>query len=46
MGIRLNPPAGRPDDPYTKERQKVRSGSNSENLILKEVPLLLVICII
>ncbi|NXF86657.1 EFHC2 protein, partial [Eubucco bourcierii] len=23
MGIRLNPPAGRPDDPYTKERQKI-----------------------
>ncbi|NXG78198.1 EFHC2 protein, partial [Baryphthengus martii] len=23
MGVRLNPPAGRPDDPYTKERQKI-----------------------
>lgn len=33
MGFRLNAPADRPDDPYTKERQKVGSGSNSENLI-------------
>lgn len=24
MGVRLNPPASCPDDPYTKERQKVR----------------------
>ncbi|KAM6384024.1 EF-hand domain-containing family member C2 isoform 1-T1 [Alca torda] len=23
MGVRLNPPADRPDDPYTKERQKI-----------------------
>ncbi|XP_072708456.1 EF-hand domain-containing family member C2 isoform X3 [Ciconia boyciana] len=23
MGVRLYPPAGRPDDPYTKERQKI-----------------------
>ncbi|XP_074760965.1 EF-hand domain-containing family member C2 isoform X2 [Athene noctua] len=23
MGVRLNPPTGRPDDPYTKERQKI-----------------------
>ncbi|NWI26364.1 EFHC2 protein, partial [Sula dactylatra] len=23
MGVRLNPPAGCPDDPYTKERQKI-----------------------
>ncbi|KAM6418565.1 EF-hand domain-containing family member C2 isoform 1-T1 [Pluvialis apricaria] len=23
MGVRLNPPANRPDDPYTKERQKI-----------------------
>ncbi|NXX43704.1 EFHC2 protein, partial [Tricholaema leucomelas] len=23
MGIRLNPPGGRPDDPYTKQRQKI-----------------------
>ncbi|NXI52837.1 EFHC2 protein, partial [Chloroceryle aenea] len=23
MGVRLNPPGGRPDDPYTKERQKI-----------------------
>ncbi|XP_075287037.1 EF-hand domain-containing family member C2 isoform X1 [Opisthocomus hoazin] len=23
MGVRLNSPAGRPDDPYTKERQKI-----------------------
>ncbi|XP_075583157.1 EF-hand domain-containing family member C2 [Pelecanus crispus] len=23
MGVRLNPPTSRPDDPYTKERQKV-----------------------
>ncbi|XP_061215265.1 EF-hand domain-containing family member C2 isoform X2 [Neopsephotus bourkii] len=23
MGVRLNPPASRPDDPYTKERQKI-----------------------
>ncbi|NXL06265.1 EFHC2 protein, partial [Mesembrinibis cayennensis] len=23
MGVRLNPPASRPDDPYTKERQKM-----------------------
>ncbi|KAF1646473.1 EF-hand domain-containing family member C2, partial [Aptenodytes patagonicus] len=23
MGVRLNHPAGRPDDPYTKERQKI-----------------------
>ncbi|NXG62012.1 EFHC2 protein, partial [Hemiprocne comata] len=23
MGIKLNPPAGHPDDPYTKERQKI-----------------------
>lgn len=40
MGFRLNPPADRPDDPYTKERQKVRWGSNSENLILIKVSLL------
>ncbi|NXN96237.1 EFHC2 protein, partial [Rhinopomastus cyanomelas] len=25
LGIRLNPPACRPDDPYTKERQKILS---------------------
>lgn len=24
MGVRLNPPASHPDDPYTQERQKVR----------------------
>ncbi|NXK44208.1 EFHC2 protein, partial [Chauna torquata] len=23
MGVRLNPPASRPDDPYTKEREKI-----------------------
>lgn len=46
MGVRLNAPAVRPDDPYTKQRQKVRYGSNSENLIIIEVPLLLVIGII
>ncbi|NXI43529.1 EFHC2 protein, partial [Galbula dea] len=23
MGVRLNPPAGRPEDPYTRERQKL-----------------------
>ncbi|NXG44408.1 EFHC2 protein, partial [Psilopogon haemacephalus] len=28
MGIRLNPPAGRPDDPYTKERQKILDSMN------------------
>lgn len=43
MGVRLNPPAVRPDDPYTKERQKVRCSSNSENLFVIELPLLLVI---
>lgn len=33
IGIRVNPPASLPDDPYTTERQKVRGGSSSENLI-------------
>eukprot|EP00075_Anas_platyrhynchos_P015529 XP_027304782.1 EF-hand domain-containing family member C2 isoform X1 [Anas platyrhynchos] len=28
MGVRLNPPASRPDDPYTKERQKILDSMN------------------
>lgn len=46
MGVRLNPPASRPDDPYTKERQKVRwgcNGSNGEYVVLIRVLLLLVL---
>ncbi|KFU84097.1 EF-hand domain-containing family member C2, partial [Chaetura pelagica] len=28
MGIKLNPPAGHPDDPYTKKRQKILESMN------------------